>query len=398
MKSDGEAVFGSNVDAVYFRGDATAGGNIVFRGMLNGSTTSNIYGDGSASFAGNITCGDVNADVVKINAPGSIQIRRDSSTATAFGIYQGGTGAGNATITLQGNGSASFGGIVQTSNASTNNIDDGNGAKLDPKGEMIVRQDNGPSSAIGIVSGANASNNTFRVNGDGSASFGGQLTVDRNLGSGNNGASIRVEDGGAIKTRLNNDGSAEFAGGDGITVNQSIGITRFGGLLQRDDASLANLHQVYKGGSAASNVTYTLRNDGSASFAGSVSTGHQTITGAGGAGGVGFTYTYSGSTKVSFTNTGTATFAGNITAGNVSDIKFKENITNANPQLSDVVALGGILKNWDWKEEAPLNDELKAKRFLGLIAQEAEQICPGVTYEVQGEGKIATRLLTTTSL
>ena len=80
----------------------------------------------------------------------------------------------------------------------------------------------------------------------------------------------------------------------------------------------------------------------------------------GGAGGVGFTYTYSGSTKVSFTNTGTATFAGNITAGNVSDIKFKENITNANPQLSDVVALGGILKNWDWKEEAPLNDELKA--------------------------------------
>ena len=79
---------------------------------------------------------------------------------------------------------------------------------------------------------------------------------------------------------------------------------------------------------------------------------------------------------------GNATFTGNITAGNISDIKFKENITDANPQLNDVVALGNNLKNWDWKEEAPLNDELKAKRFLGLIAQEAEEISPGVTYEV----------------
>ena len=71
------------------------------------------------------------------------------------------------------------------------------------------------------------------------------------------------------------------------------------------------------------------------------------------------------STKISlFGHNGSASFAGNITAGNVSDIKFKENITDANPQLSDVVALGSNLKNWDWKEEAPLNDELKAKRFL----------------------------------
>ena len=51
-----------------------------------------------------------------------------------------------------------------------------------------------------------------------------------------------------------------------------------------------------------------------------------------------------------------------------------------------MTALGNSLKNWDWKDEAPLNDELKSKRFLGLIAQEAEQICPGVTYEV-GEGE-----------
>ena len=89
---------------------------------------------------------------------------------------------------------------------------------------------------------------------------------------------------------------------------------------------------------------------------------------------------------VRINNDGTASFNGNITAGNVSDIKFKENITDAHPQLADVVALGSQLKNWDWLDTAPLNDELKAKRFLGLIAQEAEEICPGITYEV-GEGE-----------
>ena len=47
------------------------------------------------NMTGNLTVGDPSADVVKINAPGSIQIRRDSSTATALGIYQGGTGAGD---------------------------------------------------------------------------------------------------------------------------------------------------------------------------------------------------------------------------------------------------------------------------------------------------------------
>jgi len=88
------------------------------------------------------------------------------------------------------------------------------------------------------------------------------------------------------------------------------------------------------------------------------------------------------SRKVSFAGNGTAVFAGSVTASNVSDIRFKENITDANPQLADAVALGSQLKNFDWKDEAPLNEELRAKRFLGLVAQEAEKVCPGLTYTV----------------
>ena len=92
---------------------------------------------------------------------------------------------------------------------------------------------------------------------------------------------------------------------------------------------------------------------------------------------------YKGATKVfAVAASGNATFIGSVTASNVSDIRFKENITDANPQLADAVALGSQLKNFDWNDDAPLNEELRAKRFLGLVAQEAEKVCPGLTYTV----------------
>ena len=78
-------------------------------------------------------------------------------------------------------------------------------------------------------------------------------------------------------------------------------------------------------------------------------------------------------------NDGTATFSGTVTAqGTVltSDRKFKTNIEPAGSQLSDVVQLGNLLKKWDWKEDAPVSD--KEYRFLGLIAQEAEEVSPGI--------------------
>lgn len=87
--------------------------------------------------------------------------------------------------------------------------------------------------------------------------------------------------------------------------------------------------------------------------------------------------------EITLNANGSAQFSGNITAANVSDVRFKTNIQPASPQLADVVALGNQLKNWDWNDDAPLNDELKARRFLGLVAQEAEKVCPELTYEVR---------------
>ena len=94
-----------------------------------------------------------------------------------------------------------------------------------------------------------------------------------------------------------------------------------------------------------------------------------------------------GDKKIECGANGNAIFTGTIngTVVGTSDVRLKKNIAPANPQLADVVALGSQLKNFDWNDDAPLNDELKAKRFLGLVAQEAEKVCPELTCEV-GEG------------
>ncbi len=81
---------------------------------------------------------------------------------------------------------------------------------------------------------------------------------------------------------------------------------------------------------------------------------------------------------------GRAFFTGTINGETVgtSDARFKENITPANPQLADVVALGGLLKNYDWNDDAPVNEEIRAIRQLGLVAQEVAEVCPSLVKDI----------------
>ena len=93
--------------------------------------------------------------------------------------------------------------------------------------------------------------------------------------------------------------------------------------------------------------------------------------------------------------TETATFSGTVTATVVppSDARFKENITPAKPQLADVVALGGLLKNYDWNDDAPLSEEIRSQRQLGLIAQEAEKVCPAIVKDIHRTQTVEVNLL-----
>ena len=199
------------------------------------------------------------------------------------------------------------------------------------------------------------------------------------------------ESSGPVKISLTNNGTATFAG-YGQFGSSTYGYR--GILALNNDASGTIYSQnhysggaVFEGASTTGSSTSHIYENGSATFAagtfaiesdGDISTnvrchGNIELDSTGG---------FSSPKIQLFSNTGDATFTGSVTASNVSDIRFKENITDANPQLADAVALGSQLKNFDWKDDAPLNEELRAKRFLGLVAQEAEKVCPGLTYTV----------------
>jgi len=98
------------------------------------------------------------------------------------------------------------------------------------------------------------------------------------------------------------------------------------------------------------------------------------------AGGVNYAGVNAAGTRTfSVSDAGAGVFAGTVSAqGSVltSDQRFKENITDANPQLADVTELGKQLRNWDWTDDAPVAD--KETRFLGLVAQDVETVCPGL--------------------
>ena len=70
-----------------------------------------------------------------------------------------------------------------------------------------------------------------------------------------------------------------------------------------------------------------------------------------------------------------------------SDAKFKKDVQAAASQLDDVKALAAQLVNYSWNDDAPWSGEVKATRFLGLVAQEVEKVSPNLVSEVTMPGK-----------
>lgn len=67
----------------------------------------------------------------------------------------------------------------------------------------------------------------------------------------------------------------------------------------------------------------------------------------------------------------------NGTYGTISDAKLKQDITDATPQWDDIKNLR--FRKYRLKSEVELDPN--AKPFLGLVAQEAELVCPGLVEE-----------------
>jgi hypothetical protein len=74
-----------------------------------------------------------------------------------------------------------------------------------------------------------------------------------------------------------------------------------------------------------------------------------------------------------YTNGNVVNTNGSYTA--ISDAKLKENIVDASSQWDDIKAIQ--IRNWNFKEETGH----ETHRQIGPIAQELEQVCPGLVFE-----------------
>ena len=392
VKADGSGSFQGGIETkswLEVKTDTTVADYNVLGVTWNGGSGSTytsraqISASGSATFAGDVTAGDKpddsNTSVGASIAPlGIYKARRTGDNPIWYG-YQSGSNA--ATSRILADGSAEFEGTVET------------GKSTLAAEHSIVARNNGAGTATVVSlqydsagpvwSGRNASASTTastsQINANGSASF--ASTVDVAPNGAPQASMTWSPTGGVIYVRkadstvnitLNGgDGSAEFAGG--ITTQTGFYSERPAG----DDT--ANVIR----GKLNNVITSSIKANGSAEFAGGKALiGVQTNTANAGALQL---KNAAGTTTIDMAGSGgTAVFTGTVTATVVppSDARFKENITPAKPQLADVVALGGLLKNYDWNDQAPLNEEIRSQRQLGLIAQEAAEVCPAIVKDI----------------
>jgi len=355
----------------------------------------------------------VTNDRLVCNAAGN----KDDS-ADAFLVYkEDGTTTG-ASITA--GGAASFAG----------DLDAGSGIFNNGKAKVFVSSGD---AGLYIYDAADTSTPTAIVNKDGSSTFAGAVTMS-SPSAGSSGImafGAYGSDSGSSTAAIFTDGSAKFGGGiteifgtygmklnspNGVGSNSVIAIDNLGNrqITLAADGSGTFTNYVQSGSVEAGGGGGNYFSSGE--VAAYAPTGTSPVfrgwnAGTGGANELGVTILASGEAtftgRISITEqssadnaflikdtlsndaiamygNGNATFNGTVTATVVppSDARFKENITPAKPQLADVVALGGILKNYDWNDQAPLNEEIRSQRQLGLIAQEAAEVCPAIVKDI----------------
>jgi hypothetical protein len=311
-----------------------SGTNDVFRGYQSGNTTatSKISADGSAAFAGG---------TAKIQPNGSFTNYVTNATAVSgtdsFHVWN--TDASDYMARINGDGSATFAGTdISFSNEGSYG------------GKFTLYRD--PASiALSIRSTADRNTDTVSINGNGSATFAGNIQANnpRNSTAGNNTGGLcinpsdttiyynfRVDEvdnelridtsQGADQIKFGPDGSATFAGpqvlasagspaGNGYTafINNTVASTAACFTANNLNASGLNFLGVDGGNGNA--ITCKILNDGSAEFAGEIVTGVRDSQGIFLTPGGAAESWVSGTRAWSLSSDGSAEFAGAIISG-----------------------------------------------------------------------------------
>ena len=349
-------------------GGSPGGGSIgyLISGLgVNSDKAFNIKNDGSAEFAG----GDIfMAASGNIRAYGYTAAR---TSGEAFRVDNNGT----QTAAINADGSGTFAGPLIVGSDAPASL----GTTIYPS-LIDTRRDDGAEVFECFSNGNTLNDRTIILKANGSGEFASDLTAQTLIArpSGGGVYSSRSVGGTSLVWRA---GGGDFDPDDASTYTSTIaanGSASFAGgkaLITSGGSFLAD-----SGGNASSDAKVTINATGSATFESVVKVSPNVSNGT-------LAFAVGKNNGTSITSNGSATFTGTVTATVVppSDARFKENITPAKPQLADVVALGGLLKNYDWNEDAPVNDELRSQRQLGLIAQEAEEICPGIVKDLGSE-------------
>ena len=376
---DGSATFGGNVRS---GGDPASAGNtgvelrpdgsLVSSGPASsitlyetGNTTANaiINSTGSATFAGGLLTID---SAGAINTSSGLTAQNKSIYGdSAISVIRGYNKAGTVTSDIFADGSSSFAEGLVT---------------IDKWGQLNV---NTPTAGgYAFQSRVLSGNSTCIITGAGSATFAGNVNAPQFVSSGRflstQTGTGEVFNANNNKIRLYSNGNADFQGSATFEGNITKNTSSSSSACIIGDSFL----RIYDTPVSITDYKITLENNGSASFANSTAGVYTFIANKPAAN----AFCVSGGSNSSANSpnfyihvTGSASFNGAVSAqGSVltSDQRFKENITDANPQLADVTALGNKLRNWDWTDDAPVAD--KDTRFLGLVAQEAETVCPGI--------------------
>lgn len=114
LNADGVGVFNTSVTSSSFIGERTVGGQLVVVGKLNGLVTSSISAAGSATFGGDPVSGA--NDGVLVDSAGTVRASRPAGSQKLWDGYT--TGNSTSTSAIYANGSATFAGDITCSDNS----------------------------------------------------------------------------------------------------------------------------------------------------------------------------------------------------------------------------------------------------------------------------------------
>ena len=211
----------------FFQSRRTSGGNTCFTGQLNGSATSTILADGSATFSGRVNVGTstlYDRGIHAYNSSTSAASLTASNYASSGPVWQGynvSVNSTNASSTIFADGSATFTGAVSVDAGSTNE-----NSSYGP-GYLIQNRSVGTSN---VWTGQLNGSTTSSILANGNATFTGIVTATSFSGDGSNltntGATLSASSGTQrlVMTSLSSGTMTSAATRDALNYNTSTSI------------------------------------------------------------------------------------------------------------------------------------------------------------------------------